>query len=326
MVGRGEREGECEKKEEGKTFFPLFEGASRARKRGEESAAAAAAAAAASRASFSSSSSSTLGKAEGDKQEKQRRKRAKTQRAGKAGGKKTEEEKKLSSHLGVVDEVRDGRGQEVGLGLEVGVEDRDVVVVRQLLEPLLERAGLVPGAVGPAQRVAVDAALAPLGDLVVDEVARRLVGRVVEDLERERVLGSGFFCVCGEDFRFFLGLVSAGSGAFERRERKKSRKREGEEKEREREKREKSNPFLLLFFYPRGLSRNREKKKIDGNEGDVQSSKSAPVGPSATKLPPFVLCSPLSRCASTFSTLRRSLERKRLTTRPGTAQKKRHQK
>ena len=110
---------------------------------------------------------------------KEEKKRA-SSRAKKQGGKKKLDKK--NPHLGVVDEVRDGRGQKVGLGLEVCVEDRDVVVVSQLLEPLLERPGLVTRAVGPAQRVAVDAALAPLGDLVVDEVARRLVRRVVEDL------------------------------------------------------------------------------------------------------------------------------------------------
>ena len=110
--------------------------------------------------------------------DKEEKKRAAGAEKRKKRSKKPEEE----AHLGVVDEVRDGRGQEIGLGLEVRVEDRDVVVVRQLLEPFFQCTGLVALAVGPAQSVAVDATLAPLGDLVVDEVARRLVGRVVEDL------------------------------------------------------------------------------------------------------------------------------------------------
>jgi len=116
-----------------------------------------------------------------------------TKRRRKEEGRKKEKEekhqkKKSLPHLGVVDEVRDRRRQKVRLGLEVRVEDRDVVVVRQLLEPFFQCTGLVARAVGPAQSVAVDATLAPLGDLVVDEVARRLVGGVVEDL------GSGIFC------------------------------------------------------------------------------------------------------------------------------------
>ena len=72
--------------------------------------------------------------------DKEEKKRAAGAEKRKKRSKKPEEE----AHLGVVDEVRDGRGQEIGLGLEVRVEDRDVVVVGQLLEPLLEGPRLVP--------------------------------------------------------------------------------------------------------------------------------------------------------------------------------------
>jgi len=47
---------------------------------------------------------------------------------------------------------------------------------------LVEGAGLVAGAVGAAADLALDAALAPLGDLVVHQVAGALVGRVVKYL------------------------------------------------------------------------------------------------------------------------------------------------
>ena len=77
------------------------------------------------------------------------------------------------------------RSQEVGLRNEVGVEDRDEVAARDL-QALVERAGLVAGAILAMDVLDVDAlhrvaAHGELGDLP------GLVGRVVEHLDLEQL-------------------------------------------------------------------------------------------------------------------------------------------
>lgn len=83
-------------------------------------------------------------------------------------------------------EVWDGELEEVGVGLEVGVEDGDELVVADVVAAHggLEVAGLVTGAVEAVAVDDVDAALAPLGHLRLDQHLARLVIRVVQHLHQ----------------------------------------------------------------------------------------------------------------------------------------------
>lgn len=99
------------------------------------------------------------------------------------------------------------------------------------------------------------------------------------------------------------------------------------ESEREKRKERKGTSKQPLFvFIPAGsLSRNRcEEEKIDGNEEDVKNSKSAPVGPLMRHQAP-AFRAPLSTLSMHLDVRHAETivrERKRLTTRPGTAHKK----
>ena len=83
----------------------------------------------------------------------------------------------------ILDEVRDDRAQEVGLGEEVGVEDGDELALGDL-QAVVERARLVARAVDAVDVDDVEPALAQRLDLLAHERAR-LVGRIVEHLDLE---------------------------------------------------------------------------------------------------------------------------------------------
>ena len=84
-----------------------------------------------------------------------------------------------------VGEVRHQPGQEVGGRDEVGVEDGDELAARRL-QPGLERARLVPGAIGAVEVLDVDALRGEAPDRQLGDAAR-LVGRVVQHLDFEQL-------------------------------------------------------------------------------------------------------------------------------------------
>ena len=85
----------------------------------------------------------------------------------------------------LVGEVIDGARQEVGLRNEVGVEDRDELAARDL-QALVERAGLVAGAIRAVDVLDVDALhrMATHGEL---RDLLRLVRRIVQHLDLEQL-------------------------------------------------------------------------------------------------------------------------------------------
>ena len=93
----------------------------------------------------------------------------------------------LDESDGGVREVVDGPTQEVGIGHEVGVEDRQVVTAG-LRQRSREGAGLVARAIGPVDVADVEAAASELCDLAGGDLDR-VVRAVVEDLYLQLVSG-----------------------------------------------------------------------------------------------------------------------------------------
>ncbi len=86
--------------------------------------------------------------------------------------------------LRVGHEVRHDRAQEVGLREEVGVEDGDELALGDL-QPVVERARLVAGAIDAVDVDDVETALRAARSTFATNERPRLVGRVVEHLDLE---------------------------------------------------------------------------------------------------------------------------------------------